>query len=105
MTQPRLITYHEIAAHWQVSVRSVRRWVKFLEALGIITPRRPTMNTVRLTVADYATLESHKSRMQCRPSPPSKVRVKSASKRTGSAGTAKKPSGEKTSKTVLDRVP
>ena len=84
MNLTRLITYHEIAAHWQVSLRSVRRWVIALENLKLIKRRRPTARTVRLTVADYLTLESRQSQFQCGPQPPSVIRLKSPQKRTGS---------------------
>ena len=102
MNLTRLITYQEIAAHWQVSAISVRRWVGALERRGLITPLRPTRNTVRITVEDYRTLESHRSRLQCGPPAPSAVPLKSPQNRTRRAGPAKKSSGKKPSKSVLD---
>ncbi len=65
MNLNRLITCHDIALHWQVSPKSVRRWIHVLEKRGLIKPLRPTRNTLRLTVADYWTLESEVSKMQC----------------------------------------
>jgi hypothetical protein len=109
MNLTRLITYHEIAAHWQVSLRSVRRWVLALETQGIIEPLRPTMNTIRLTVADYRTLESNHSRRKCRTpdrtpdrTDMSNVRLKSRQKRTRRESRQVLPSAAKTSLSVLD---
>ena len=52
------LTYQDIAKIWQVSARTVRRWIATLERRRLIRPLRLTCGTVRLMAADLRLLEN-----------------------------------------------
>lgn len=54
-------TYHDLAAQWQVSVRTIARWVRQLRRAGKLKTIAPTCRTIRLTAAQCDLLESSRT--------------------------------------------